>query len=86
MTKHSTRQLKIHGLLRRNKYRKNTEVPQLRLSGVWMEQLGFKVGDRVSIITRDRLLIIEPLQVAEAEPDYQAALKQVKQTLKQLAQ
>ncbi len=86
MTKQHTRQLKIHGLLRRNKYRKNTEVPQLRLSGVWMEQLGFKVGDRVSITTRDRLLIIEPLQVAEPEKDYQAALKQVKQTLKQLAQ
>ncbi len=86
MPKQHTRQLKIYGLHRRRRYGRNKEVPQLRLSGVWMEQLGFKVGDRVSITTRDRLLIIEPLQVAEAEPDYQAALKQVKQTLKQLAQ
>ena len=59
-------------------------VPSLYLSGVWLEALGFKVGDRVSITPRELLLIIEPLQVAEAEPDYRAELKQVKQTLKKL--
>jgi bifunctional DNA-binding transcriptional regulator/antitoxin component of YhaV-PrlF toxin-antitoxin module len=59
-------------------------VPSLYMSGVWLEALGFKIGDQVSITTRERLLIIEPVQVAEAAPDYQTELKQVKDTLKKL--
>lgn len=37
----------------------NKEVPELRLIGGWMEQLGFKAGERVNIIARDGLLIIQ---------------------------
>lgn len=36
-------------------------VPSLKISGVWLEKLGFKAGDMVSITTREQLLIIEPL-------------------------
>lgn len=79
MAKQNSRQVKIY-----SQYKDKREIPQLRLAGVWIEQLGFKVGDQVSITTRERLLIIEPLQVAEAEPDYRAELKQVKGTLKKL--
>jgi len=82
MAKQTSRQLKVYGL---NRSSDNKEVPQLRLSGVWIEQLGFKVGDKVNITTRDRLLIIEPLEAAEQEQDYKTALKEVKQTLKQLS-
>lgn len=81
MAKQKPRQLKVYGL---NRSSDNKEVPQLRISGVWIEQLGFKVGDTVSITTRDRLLIIEPIEAAEPEQDYKAALKEVKQTLKKL--
>lgn len=73
--------MKVYGL---NRPPDNKEVPQLRISGAWIEQLGFKVGGTVSITARDRLLIIEPVEVAEAEQDYRAALKEVKQTLKKL--
>lgn len=62
-------------------------VPWLNVSGVWLEELGFKAGDMVSITTREKLLIIEPLEAeAKAEQEYKAALQEVKQTLKKLAQ
>ena len=62
-------------------------VPWLNVSGVWLEELGFKVGDMVSITTREKLLIIEPLEgEAKTEQQYKTALQQVKQTLKKLTQ
>lgn len=62
-------------------------VPWLNVSGVWLEELGFKVGDMVSITTREKLLIIEPLEAeAKAEQEYKTALQQVKQTLKKIMQ
>lgn len=36
-------------------------VPSLMISGVWLEELGFKAGAMVSITTREQLLIIEPV-------------------------
>lgn len=79
MAKKYDRSLKIQGY-----HRENKQVPELRLIGLWMEQLGFKVGDQVSITTRDRLLIIEPQEVSEPEQDYKAALKEVRQVLKKI--
>jgi len=79
MPKQTNRQVKIYP-----HYRDNKTVPQLRLSGIWLEELGFKVGDQVSITMREALLIIEPIQVEEKEQDYRAELKAVKRTLKQL--
>lgn len=37
-------------------------VPELKLSGVWLEQLGFNPGESVRVTTREKLLIIEPLE------------------------
>ena len=80
--KQASRQLKVYGL---NRSSDNKQVPELRLIGVWMEQLGFKVGETVNVTTRDRLLIIEPVEgQAKEETNYKAALKEVKQTLKKL--
>lgn len=73
------RSLKIHSY-----HRDKKEVAALLLSGNWIEQLGFKVGEMVRITTRDRLLIIEP-EAVQQELNYQAALQEVKQTLKKLA-
>ena len=82
MSKKESRQLKIYSL---NRASDNKEVPQLRISGIWIEKLGFKVGDTINVTTRDRLLIIEPLKVTESGEDYKTALQDVKQTLKQLS-
>ena len=82
MAKQASRQLKVYGL---NRSSDNKEVPQLRISGIWIEQLGFKVGETVNVTTRDRLLIIEPIEgKAKEETNYKATLKEVKQTLKKL--
>ena len=82
MSKKESHQLKIYSL---NRSSDNKEVPQLRISGIWIEKLGFKIGDTINVTTRDRLLIIEPLKVAESKEDYKTALQEVKQTLKQLS-
>lgn len=57
MAKPDERRLRICG-----KYRSNQEVPELRLTGHWFRELGFDIGDRVSITTREKLLIIQPIQ------------------------
>ena len=59
MAKPDERQLRICG-----KYRgsPSKEVPELRLVGNWFEELGFGIGDRVSITMREKLLIIQPIQ------------------------
>lgn len=59
-------------------------VPWLSVSGVWLEKLGFKVGDTVNIIIREKLLIIEPLVLHEDQEVYKKVIKEVKQTLKKL--
>lgn len=70
-----TRSLKVH-----KKYRDNKQVPELRLLGKWLETLGFCIGDRVQITTRERLLIIEPLkeEKTQTKPSYQEALEIIK--------
>ena len=78
----TTRQLKVYQQ-HRSLSSGTRIVPELRLTGVWIEQLGFKIGETVNITMRDRLLIIEPIEV---ETNYKAALQEVKQTLKKLSQ
>lgn len=78
----TTRQLKVYQQ-HRSLSSGTRIVPELRLTGVWIEQLGFKIGERVNITMRDRLLIIEPV---EGDTNYKAALQEVKQTLKKLSQ
>lgn len=82
MAQQTARRLKVYGT---HRSADNKEVPELRLTGIWVEQLGFKVGDLVNITTRDRLLIIEPVEgEAKEETNYKAALQDVKQQLKKL--
>ncbi len=81
MAKQTTKQIKIYGLYRSSD---NKEVPQLKISGVWVAQLGFNIGETVNITTRDRLLIIEPVEEQEPGQDHKAALREVKRTLKKL--
>lgn len=53
------RTFKIHPLYRKNRdeYVKTSEI---RLSGNWLEKLGFQQGQRVKVITRQGLLIVRP--------------------------
>jgi HSP20-like domain of unknown function (DUF1813). len=62
----TTRQAKVHGLYRpattrwgsgnRGKY-----VPWLNVNGLWLEQAGFKVGDRIEISVKNKELTIKKL-------------------------
>lgn len=89
MAENTTKQVKLHARTRpcQSRVNGNKDVPWLNVSGVWLEELGFNIGDTVRITTREKLLIIEPLEgEAKAEQEYKTALNEVKQTLKKLAQ
>ena len=43
------------------------EVPWLTTSGVWLEKLGFHIGDTVRITSRKGLLVIEVLDSFNVE-------------------
>lgn len=51
------RSIKIQSCYRRNKY-SETNVAEIRLSGNWLEKLGFNIDRRVTITTMNELLII----------------------------
>lgn len=54
-----------------SKYRgfSSKPVPELRVVGEWFRQLGFDIGDKVTITTRERLLIIQPVQKGDGSTD-----------------
>jgi hypothetical protein len=37
-------------------------VPELKISGIWLEEMGFKAGQTVSITTSNQKLIIKPVE------------------------
>lgn len=57
----NSKQVKLQSKYRKLSYGHKT-VPCLSVSGVWLAKLGFKVGDTVRILTREKLLIIEILE------------------------
>lgn len=59
-------------------------VPWLSVSGVWLEELGFKVGDTVNIIVREKLLIIEPVEIPQEQEVYKNVMIEVKRQFKKL--
>ncbi len=85
------RQVKLHSKYRpsRSKLWRNSnghDVPWLNVSGNWLAELGFNIGDRVRITAREQLLIIEPLtNDAQEAADYKNALQAVKQTILKIA-
>lgn len=86
MATRNDKQVKLQPKHRALAWGNEKTVPWLTISGVWLEELGFNIGDTVRITTREKLLIIEPLEgEAKAEQEYKAALQEVKQTLKKLA-
>lgn len=51
------RSLKIQPDIKFNRWSRTT-VPVIRLSGLWLEKLGFAPEQRVTVTTMDKLLII----------------------------
>lgn len=63
-------------------YRNGKSVPMLRVSGLWLEELGFKTGNFVRIKCEDGQLIISPneeqsQQVAEEKAFMEAEMKKL---------
>ena len=57
MTLRKTRILKIHSKYRSQNWG-STTVPEIRLEGKWLEELGFKEGKQVQIEQHPNKLII----------------------------
>ncbi|MCE6991300.1 SymE family type I addiction module toxin [Dyadobacter sp. CY323] len=54
------RSLSIQAKLRRNVYEEKS-IPEIKLCGEWLRNLGFEFGEKVKITTMHQLLIIQPL-------------------------
>ena len=43
-------------------YQLNRAVPFIRLCGKWLKEAGFSVDDKVNVIVKNNLLVIEPVK------------------------
>ncbi|MFC3196329.1 SymE family type I addiction module toxin [Parapedobacter deserti] len=93
LAKKNNKQVKVQAKYRPSQSRcvgaTGKDVPWLNLSGVWLSEAGFNIGDTVRVVWRSGLLLIERIEFSEEEKEqveYKAALQEVKQTLKKLAQ
>lgn len=60
-TTKTTRRCKIHGRYQpvSDHWHGGRAVPWLRIGGLWLEKIGFKVGDPIEITVKDGQLIIK---------------------------
>jgi toxic protein SymE len=61
MANQNSKKIKLQPKVRQLSYGEKI-VPELKLSGVWLEELGFKAGATVNIILREQELIITTLK------------------------
>ena len=68
----NTRSLKVHGQSGYN----YSSTPAIMLKGKWLESLGFKIGDFISITCEDGRLVITPdaerAKIKAAEEEFMA--------------
>lgn len=57
------RSIKLQGDLRKRYNTRDIWVPQLRLSGKWLEEAGFKIGDQIRIEVSEGQLILKTPEV-----------------------
>ena len=59
----SIKRAKLHGKYRSPSYRSsvNRNLPWLNLSGIWLEQAGFCIGQQIEIKVENKQLIIKAL-------------------------
>lgn len=60
------RKLKIHSKFRARRW-DNTTVPEIRIEGRWLEELGFKEGEQVQIEQQQNKLTITLYKEQEEE-------------------
>ncbi|QRR03551.1 SymE family type I addiction module toxin [Dyadobacter sandarakinus] len=60
MSKYKKRQLKIYSKFKQNSGWNSKLVPEIRLCGKWLEEMGFDYGDRITVRLEEGRLIIEP--------------------------
>jgi hypothetical protein len=53
------RKLKLQKEFSQRNYRQYRIVPRLKLSGIWLEKIGFNIGDTVQVIVKKTELIIK---------------------------
>ena len=59
--------LKIYSKFRYRRWGNNYTVPEIRLEGQWLKQLGFKQGNEVLIEQKNNKLVITVLPEKEGE-------------------
>lgn len=59
-TTNKTKQIKLQPKHRTLTWGNQKIVPSLTLSGIWLEENGFKAGETVTILVEQNLLIIKP--------------------------
>jgi len=58
---HKPRRLKIYSKFQRTSQWNTKFVPEIRLCGKWLEDMGFDFGDQITARLEDRRLVIEPV-------------------------
>jgi hypothetical protein len=46
-------------------YNGKKTIPQIRINGIWLQELGFNIGDKISLELIEGKLVIEKLPVEE---------------------
>lgn len=64
MTIKGFKKLKIYRKFRARRW-DNTTVPEIRLEGKWLDQLGFKEGEEVTVKLYRKKLVITPSKGSE---------------------
>lgn len=60
-----TKKVRLHAKWRelQTGWRRGKDVPWLNVSGVWLQQAGFNVGDAVEITVENNMLIIKNIAI-----------------------
>ena len=48
-------------------YNGKKTIPQIRINGIWLQELGFNIGDKISLELIEGKLVIEKLPVEETK-------------------
>ena len=63
------RSIKIQPKYRYNKH-STVIVPEITLSGMWLEQIGFLIENRIMVQTSHNLIVIRPMKHAVNQEEY----------------
>ena len=48
-------------------YNGKKTIPQIRINGIWLQELGFNIGDRISLELIEGKLVIEKMPAEETK-------------------